>query len=116
MPFDPCGWVVHSPTLPKRTRENRRRQAWDGNRFRASQEIDAQVRLLAQPGVAVPHASGNKRIMIARNDEHGASVSRTFQHRKSSFSLGARNAVIIEHVASNNNKVNPMFGGFFTEL
>jgi hypothetical protein len=76
-----------------------------------------QMRLIAQPRIAVPHAARNERIVIAGNDKHGAGVLRTFEYCKSPCSnVDARNAMVVENVTRDQDEVNPMLGSFLAKL
>jgi hypothetical protein len=70
--LDPGCWVFHRPALAERARENHNRQVRNGDRFGFPKEMYTQVRLVAKPGVSVPDATGDKRIVIARDDEDRA--------------------------------------------
>ena len=50
----------------------------NGNRFECPQEPNAQMRLLAQPRIPIPHAARNKRIVITRNNEDRTGIGGAF--------------------------------------
>jgi hypothetical protein len=116
MSFDPSGRIVHSLTLSQRAGENRHRQAGDANGFGLPKEMNAQVRLIAQPGIAVPDPAGHQRIVISGNDENGARIRRAFQYCECPSGVRARYAVIVEYITRNENEVDVVFARFRAQL
>jgi hypothetical protein len=86
---NPIGGVLQCSPLAQGTWEDGHRQVWDNNRLGGSQEVHPQMRLLTQPGIAVPHAAGNERIVVAWNDKHRAGIVRAFQDGECPVGIGA---------------------------
>jgi hypothetical protein len=51
--------------------------------------MHAQMRLIAQPGVAIPNAAWDKGVVITGDDENGARVFRTLEYCESSGRIAA---------------------------
>src|SRR5262249_26694074 len=78
--------------------------------------MHAQVGLIAQPRVAVPHAPRHEWIVIAGNDENGAGGAGAFQDGEGPLGYVPGNGVIVEHIAGDEDEINPELGSLVAEL
>src|SRR5207247_4484031 len=87
-----------------------------GDGRRVSKDVNVFRGLFARPRIAIPHAAWGQGIVIAGNDVHGAGHRLAFEERESAVGDGLGNAVVVEDVTGDEDKVHLMFRSLGAEL